>query len=329
MWRRFASELLGILVPSGCSWLFGGCAWPQTSEIPNRASSGVDASAWSTLPGSRDGMLPRMWRKLARAAGCLGYMGLLGVLFALVSYLAFSQFVRRGVTPTPELFGLSEDDADALLADQGLRLVWSDEGERFDEQVPAGHVLIQEPRAGTLVKRGGAVTVIMSRGPQRIEVPEVTGDALQAAQVNLTAAGLTVGRTINVYSREGPSGIVVAQQPAGGSRVERDAAVDLFINLQSRDETYLMPDLVEHDLDEVRSFFRDRGFRIGRVSYETYDGLAPGTVLRQYPLAGHPLHRGDVIALGVVTPESAETTEDGPAEEASEDFERPTTEGAP
>ena len=80
-------------------------------------------------------------------------MGLLGVLFALVSYFAFRQFVRRGVTPTPELFGLSEDEADVQLADQGLHLVWSDEGERFDEQVPAGHVLIQEPRAGTLVKR--------------------------------------------------------------------------------------------------------------------------------------------------------------------------------
>ena len=256
-----------------------------------------------------------MWRKLARATGCLGYLGVLGVIFALVSYFAFSQFVRRGVTPTPELFGLGEEEADALLADQGLSLIWSDEGERFDEQVPAGHVLIQDPRAGTLVKRGGDVTVIMSRGPQRIEVPPVIGNALQAAQVNLTAAGLTVGRTIDVYSVEGTSGIVVAQQPAGGSRVEPDAPVDLFITMGSRNETYLMPDLFNRDFDEVRHYFRNRGFRIGRVSYETYDGVAPGTVLRQYPLAGHPLRRGDVIALGVVTPEIPE-----PMEETSENL---------
>lgn len=260
-----------------------------------------------------------MWRKLARAAGCLGYFGLLGAVFALVSYFAFSQFVRRGVTSTPELFGLSEDDAEALLADQGLRLAWSDEGERFDEQVPAGHVLIQRPRAGTLVKRGVAVTVIMSRGPQRIEVPTVVGSALQAAQVTLAAAGLTVGRAINVFSERGAPGIVVAQKPAGGSRAERDAAIDLFLAMENRSETYLMPDLVNHDYEEVRRYFERRGFRLGRVSYETYDGVAPGTVLRQYPLAGHPLHRGDVIALGVVAPEAPADELDGPEPGAAPD----------
>ncbi len=244
-----------------------------------------------------------MWRKLLRAGGCLGYLGLLTVVFALVSYFAFSQFVRRGVTSTPELFGLSEADAEGLLADQGLRLAWSEDGERFDEQVPAGHVLIQRPRAGTLVKRGVAVTVIMSRGPQRIEIPMVVGSSLQAARVTLAAAGLTVGRAINVFSQQGAPGIVVAQEPAGGSRAERDAAIDLFLSMENRSETYLMPDLVNHNYEDVRRYFEMRGFRLGRVSYETYDGVAPGTVLRQYPLAGHPLHRGDVIALGVVTPE--------------------------
>ncbi len=250
-----------------------------------------------------------MWRKLARAAGCLGYLGLLGVVFALVSYFAFSQFVRRGVTSTPEIFGLSEEDAEALLADQGLRMAWSEE--RFDEQTPPGHVLIQRPRAGALVKRGVTVTVIMSRGPQRIEVPTVVGTALQAAQVTLAAAGLTVGRTINVFSERGAPGIVVAQEPGGGSRAERDAAVDLFLALENRSETYLMPDLVASNYEEVRRYFEQRGFRFGRVSYKDYGQWAPGTVLRQYPLAGHPLHSGDVIALEVVAPQEPAAELDG------------------
>jgi serine/threonine-protein kinase len=245
-----------------------------------------------------------MWRKLAKAAGCLAYLGFLGVVFALVSFFTFSSFVRRGVTSTPELYGLSEREAEALLADQGLRLEWSEEGERFDEQVQAGHVLIQRPRAGTLVKRGVDVTVVLSRGPQRIEVPAVVGTALQAAQVTLTAAGLTVGRTIDVFSNHGGPGTVVAQDPGGGTRAERDAAVDLFLTLENRSQTYLMPDLVNQDYERVRRYFESRGFRLGRVSYETYDGVAPGTVLRQYPLAGHPLQRGDVIALWVVAPEA-------------------------
>ncbi len=252
-----------------------------------------------------------MWRKLLKGAGCLGYVGLLFVIFAGVSYGAFSQFVRRGVTPTPELFGLDETEAQALLTDQGLRLVWSDEGDRYHERVPAGHILMQEPRAGTLVKRGREVTVILSRGPRLIEVPEVTGVALQAAQITLQATGLRPGRTVNVYG-QGASGTVVAQQPPGGSRVEHDAEVDLFLSLEDPNATYLMPDLVDRSYDEVRRFFESHGFRLGRISYETYDGIAPGTVVRQFPLAGHALHRGSVISLGVVEPEVPGSLESPP-----------------
>ncbi len=240
-----------------------------------------------------------MWRKFLRGVGCLSYLGLLSAIFGLVSYVAFSLFVRGGVTTTPEIQGLEEKEAEAMLVDQGLRLAWSEEGDRYHDQVPAGHILMQRPRAGTLVKRGRTVTVVVSRGPRLIEVPEVIGEALQAAQVTLVAAGLRLGRTVNVFS-ERPNGMVVAQQPAAGSRAEGDATVDLFLSLEDTRQAFLMPDLVYRSHDEVRRFFQRRGFRLGRVSYVTYDGIAPGTVLRQFPLAGHPLRRGDVIALGVV-----------------------------
>lgn len=267
-----------------------------------------------------------MWQKLLRALGCASYLAVLLVIFATVSYMAFSQFVKRGVTPTPELFGLNEEDARALLADQGLRLEWSDEGDRFDETVPAGHILLQQPSAGTLVKRGRTVTIVLSRGTQTIEVPEVVGGSLQAAQVSLAAAGLKMGRTFNVFSREGTGGMVVAQHPQGGRRVEREALVDLFISLENTSTTYVMPDLVRQNYDTVRRFFESRGFRLGRVIYETYDGIAPGTILRQYPLAGHPLHQGDVISLGVVTPEDPfglEAGDDSENEPGSDDAAAP------
>lgn len=240
-----------------------------------------------------------MWRKLLRALRALVLITLLGALFALVAYFSFSQFVRRGVTPAPDLTGLGEDEARALAADQGLEIEWSDE-ERYDDRIAAGDVVAQRPRAGTLIKRGSEVTVWISRGPRQIEVPAVAGEALQAAQVTLAAAGLTIGRTLDVFSDGSRDGIVVGQQPAAGSYVAPDAPIDLFLSRQSTGKTYLMPDLVERTYDEVRYFFEVRGFRLGRVSYVTYDGVAPGTVLRQLPLAGHPLRPGDIVSLWVV-----------------------------
>lgn len=269
-----------------------------------------------------------MWQKLLRGLGCLSYLGLLLALFAVVSYLTFSQFVRRGVTPTPELFGLAEDDARALLADQGLLFEWSEGGDRFDDEVPAGHVLLQRPRAGTLVKRGRAVTVVLSRGPQLIEVPSVAGQAAQAAQVTLAGAGLRAGRILEIFNPTGTPGTVVAQQPAGGERVERDAQVDLFLVRENTAETFIMPDLVQQPYEAVRSYFERRGYRLGRVRYETYDGIAPGTVLSHFPRAGHPLHAGDVISLVVVEPEAPTvpvgdgTNPDGAADESSDPVEQ-------
>ena len=62
-----------------------------------------------------------------------------------------------------------------------------------------------------------------------------------------------------------------------------------------------MPDLVYRDYDLVRLFFERRGFQLGGVKPEIYEGVPPGVILRQYPLAGHPLTRSDVISLVIST----------------------------
>jgi len=229
----------------------------------------------------------------------LVYVGILGALFTLVAYTAFSQFIRRGVTATPDLVGSDHDEAHALLADQGLLLVWSDDEARFDDEIPVDHVMAQRPRTGTLVKRGSAVTAIASRGPRRVRVPSVEGDALQAAQVTLAGAGLRVGRTVTVFSDQVREGAVVGQDPQAEALVAPGAQVDLFLSLAGTGRTYLMPDVVTLDYDRVRTFFLRNGFRLGRVSYVRYEGLVAGTVLRQFPVAGHALHAGDVISLAV------------------------------
>ena len=244
-------------------------------------------------------MLARMWRRILLGLKALAYVTLLGLLFAFVSYTAFSQFVRRGVTPTPDLTQLDRSEARAMLADQGLLLTWAEDEARFHDDIPADHVMGQRPRAGTLVKRGSTVTAVASRGPQRVLVPSVAGDALKAAQVTLAAAGLAVGRTVSVFSDQQRDGLVVGQEPAAGSSVAPGAAVDLFLSLAGTGRTYLMPDVVTRDYEAVRAFFVRSGFRLGRVSYVRYEGLEPGTVLRQFPVAGHPLREGDVISLAV------------------------------
>jgi len=235
--------------------------------------------------------------------GWAAYAGLVLVALGLSSYFAFSFFVRSGVTAVPSIEGLAAAEAEARVRDHGLRLTWRQGEERYDEGVPVDHVVLQSPAAGNLVKRGAAVEAVRSLGEELVEVPDVRGEALQAAQVTLAGSGLGVGVTIGIYRSGGKPGTVAEQKPLPGTRVGASTPVELFLCLEDPSETYLMPDLVYRSYGEVERFFDRRSFRLGSVKFETYEGIGPGVVLRQFPLPGHPLRRHDVISLVVTTVE--------------------------
>ncbi len=240
-----------------------------------------------------------MANRLLRLLATVAYAGLVLVVFVLSGYFAFSLFVRSGVTQVPALAGLTDQEAMALASDQGLALRVRPEDNAYDDRVPPGHVLRQRPSSGSLVKRGSLVEIVLSRGPQRVAVPDVVGQAAQAAQLALAAAGLPPGQTLSVYGSGQAAGLVAMQNPPAGSLVDRSAPIDLYLTIEDLGETYVMPDLVYRGYDEVKKFFEPRGFKLGNVKFEPYEGIADGTVLRQFPLPGHPLHRRDAIALVV------------------------------
>ena len=236
---------------------------------------------------------PLLW--LARMA----YAGLALVVFLLAAYASFGLFVRSGVTSVPEIQGLNEGAARALLADQGLEASRDVAEDRFDGQVPVGQVVDQRPRSGSLVKRGSAVQLVLSRGPNQSTVPSVLGDSAQSAQVALVAAGFSSTGVLSVWSERESAGQVVLQSPPAGTPAAPGSEVRLFVASEGHSSTFVMPDLVYRGYDEVRGFFQARGFRFGSVKFEPYEGLAEGTVLRHFPLAGHPLRKNDPISLVV------------------------------
>lgn len=248
-------------------------------------------------------------RKLLRILGLLAYVGVAAVLAVLASYAAFSLFVRSGTAPVPDVTGVAAEEARERLADSGFELA-VEEGGRFDPDVPAGAILTHRPDARTLAKRGSTVEAVLSLGPQRLTVPDLVGRTLPSAQVALASAGLTAGRTLQVVSAR-PAGTVVAQDPRAGATVPADGTVELMLSSAGSAQRYLMPDLIYRDYDEVRGFFERAGLRLGRVTFELYDGAEDGTILRQFPLAGHPLTPQEAVSLVVATSSDAADTPRG------------------
>lgn len=137
--------------------------------------------------------------------------------------------VSAGPAPVdvPEVVGQAEADALAALSELGLEGSVSER--RFDDGAPEGTVIAVEPSQGTTLRRGDAVALVVSDGPEPVEVPDVTGQQEGEAVARLERLGLQVDvrdvPTLNPFR----SGRVDSQDPGPGTTLRRGDTVLLFV----------------------------------------------------------------------------------------------------
>jgi serine/threonine-protein kinase len=138
---------------------------------------------------------------------------------------AVAMTVSKGRRPieVPDLTGQDADTAARELSDLGLTVDAT--RQENSDSVPEGRVLSQSPSNGTLF-RGDPVTLVVSKGPVLVDVPNVVGQQLQQAQQALEAAGFTVEvrRALGGFF-----GTVRLQDPAGGGKARKGSTVTLTI----------------------------------------------------------------------------------------------------
>lgn len=205
-----------------------------------------------------------------------------------------SLFVSKGpqLFPLPGLVGGALEEAKLGLNGAGMAL--GVVTEQFDESVPAGVVLSQDPAAGTPARHGTPVSLVVSKGPEPIPVPNVVGREEDAAVAAIEAAGLEadVARE-EVFDRTIPGGAVVSQSPASGT-LTRGGAVTLTISKGPR--LVEVPSYIGKQAGDARKALEALGFQV-RVN--NILGGFFGTVRDQDPV-GTEVPEGSVITLTVV-----------------------------
>lgn len=91
----------------------------------------------------------------------------------------------------PDLTGMTLDVATQALTD--LSLVVAQAPDEFSSTIPAGGVVRQDPAPGTSVPRDSTVTVVISKGPDLVTIPDLTGMDYPTARAALEGAGFTIG----------------------------------------------------------------------------------------------------------------------------------------
>lgn len=189
----------------------------------------------------------------------------------------------------PTLVGLRIENARARARTAGFRLqeVWRNAEE------PRGIVFRQDPEAGITVKER-ALKVLISRGPEEIEVPDLRGRAPEEARTALEDLGLEYTEGAKERSETVDEGLVAGQTPGAGERVSRGGQVQVNLSLGNK---FVLEDfrggLVEDAIARLNEL---------EVSYQEFAVASDqpvGIVVSQWPAPGDAKPLGTIVRLEV------------------------------
>ncbi|MDN3057713.1 Stk1 family PASTA domain-containing Ser/Thr kinase [Streptomyces sp. SRF1] len=268
----------------------------RTAVIPRPAAAGDDPEPLHHT--SRLELPPEPPRPEGRGRGGRGRLprrGIVTIAAAVllliglgvgVWYVSVGQF-----TEVPPVLRKTRAEAEKKLHDAGLDVKVVNE---FSDVVPKGKVIGSKPGPGERVR--GSVTIRVSQGPPRAEVPNVVGMPLADAKRKIADQGLTVGKITRSFSSETAQGSVLSTSPGSGSVRRPETAVSIVV---SQGRPVDVPDVVGDSVAEARSTLQEEGFKVKVAERQVFSEEDKGSVAAQSPSADDRAAKGDTVTLTV------------------------------
>jgi serine/threonine protein kinase/beta-lactam-binding protein with PASTA domain len=190
--------------------------------------------------------------------------------------------------------GSTIEDAEQTIRQADLNPRKDPNADRFDDTVPDGTVIGSRPGPGTVLTVGAPVTMVISKGPAPITVPDVRGMSQADAIAALTRAGLTA-QVRRQFDDRIAGGRAIGTDPKAGTGLARGASVTLLVSTAS-----VVPDVVGLTVDQARQALADAGLNStvsGPLNGFGFLGGFANRVVSQSPTAGQPVRPGTTVAL--------------------------------
>jgi beta-lactam-binding protein with PASTA domain/serine/threonine protein kinase len=192
----------------------------------------------------------------------------------------------RETAVVPSVSKKSVDAATAALKRAGFTVGGTTE--KYSDSVGDGLVIGTAPKAKTDARIDTPVTLIVSRGPQPVSVPNVVGKSRDDAEKRLRSAGLRV-KTDQRYDEKVPAGVVISQQPKGGKLLPGETVA---IVVSQGPPLVDVPDVRDKPLREAQRMLRKAGFDVRVQGTHLLD-----RVFQQSPDAGQQAPRGSTVTV--------------------------------
>ncbi|MFF4245992.1 Stk1 family PASTA domain-containing Ser/Thr kinase [Streptomyces sp. NPDC001822] len=196
-----------------------------------------------------------------------------------------------GTIDVPNMVGATVDEAQRLADNAEVTLkVGAKEPCATQEK---DRICSQTPSSTGEMKTGETVTVVVSTGAPKVEVPDVVDDNEEDARKALEDKGFTVN--VKTAESDKTPDTVISQNPEGGSKAEKDSEVTITV---AKKTTQNVPGVVGRSFEEAEAQLKGVGF--GNVSRTDVDSDQPaGTVIEQNPPANSKQAKDVQIVLKV------------------------------
>ena len=194
----------------------------------------------------------------------------------------------------PDLVGLAEQDASALLAQSSMRL--QVDAQEYSETAAKGTVISHRPEAGSGTFIRLPVSAVISLGPERYAVPDLKGKTVEEATRALESTKLAVAGQRTAFDEDVEKGLVAGTDPAAGASLKPATAVTLIVSDGPAPRP--VPDVVGKSRAEATAAIEAAGL-VATSKEEYSDKYAAGTVAALDPGAGTEVEKGSTVALTV------------------------------
>ena len=215
------------------------------------------------------------------------------VLLLSLIFGGYTVFNADRVT-VPSLAGMSQKEAAAAVAEIGLSAEIGEE--LFSEDIPAGRVISSSPAGGGKIAKAGVVKLIISKGKERILIPNLIGQTPDIATQQLADLGLRVGEIFEVFSAQADKGFIAKIEPLVGAEVKPNSLVNIFVS--KGNEQVALASYVGLGGEQALSELTQAGFDVS-PTYKFSDTVLTGLVISQIPASAPLVDKGSEITLDI------------------------------
>ena len=140
----------------------------------------------------------------------------------------------QNLVKVPKVTGLTQDDATKQLEDLGLVV---NVEETYSSKVEAGYVIEQSVKENEEIDAGESITIKVSKGTEKVTVPDLTGKTESEAKTAIKDAGLKLKTVVTTEDTTKEDGVVVKQSLEAGTEVEKNATITITINKKTVNKT--------------------------------------------------------------------------------------------